>query len=245
MSEGPFHRPCHLRGTHSSSVISEGPFPHPCHPRGTLPSSLSSPRDPSLIPVISEGPFPHPCHLRGTLPSSLSPPGDTAVISPAVLEGSLDVLTGSFAAGYILSPLLRLVLMLGIYCLPSCDWFLCWVYTVSPPAIGSRAGYKLSPLMRLVLVLGINCLPSCDWFSCWVYIVSPPAIGSHAGYKLSPLLRLVLMPLVPPPPARSDTTRRPGRRPATGVAHRSCLALSPCHSFAMAYIPTVTDSVTD
>ena len=28
-----------------------------------------------------------------------------------------------------------------IYRLPSCDWFSCWVYTDSPPVIGSRAGY--------------------------------------------------------------------------------------------------------
>eukprot|EP00976_Prorocentrum_cordatum_P073650 1181199-Prorocentrum_minimum.AAC.1 len=34
--------------------------------------------------------------------------------------------------------------MLGIYCLPSCDWFLCVVYTVSPPAIGSRKRATLS-----------------------------------------------------------------------------------------------------
>ena len=33
-------------------------------------------------------------------------------------------------------PLLRLVLTLGIYGLPTCDWFSRWVYTASPPAIG-------------------------------------------------------------------------------------------------------------
>eukprot|EP00959_Pyramimonas_sp_CCMP1952_P023482 493476-Pyramimonas_sp.AAC.1 len=37
-------------------------------------------------------------------------------------------------AGYILPPLLR-------YCLPSCVWFSRWVYTASPPAIGSHAGW--------------------------------------------------------------------------------------------------------
>eukprot|EP00976_Prorocentrum_cordatum_P113948 1195779-Prorocentrum_minimum.AAC.5 len=26
---------------------------------------------------------------------------------------------------------------MGIYCLPSCDWFSRWVYTTSPPVIGS------------------------------------------------------------------------------------------------------------
>eukprot|EP00959_Pyramimonas_sp_CCMP1952_P233067 4870825-Pyramimonas_sp.AAC.1 len=29
----------------------------------------------------------------------------------------------------------------------------CWVYTASPPAIGSQAGYILPPLLRLVLTL--------------------------------------------------------------------------------------------
>eukprot|EP00976_Prorocentrum_cordatum_P075988 1182118-Prorocentrum_minimum.AAC.6 len=42
--------------------------------------------------------------------------------------------------GYILPPLLRLVLTLGTYCLPFCDWFSHWVHTASPPAIGSHAG---------------------------------------------------------------------------------------------------------
>eukprot|EP00959_Pyramimonas_sp_CCMP1952_P452436 9466580-Pyramimonas_sp.AAC.2 len=65
----------------------------------------------------------------------------------------------------ILPPLLRLVLTLGIYCLPSCDWFSRWVYTTSPPAIGSHAGYIPPPLLRTVLALSIYCLPSCDWFS--------------------------------------------------------------------------------
>eukprot|EP00959_Pyramimonas_sp_CCMP1952_P263387 5507930-Pyramimonas_sp.AAC.1 len=37
---------------------------------------------------------------------------------------------------YILPPLLRSVLTLGIYCLPSCDWFSREVYTASPPVIG-------------------------------------------------------------------------------------------------------------
>eukprot|EP00976_Prorocentrum_cordatum_P099803 1191975-Prorocentrum_minimum.AAC.1 len=41
----------------------------------------------------------------------------------------------------------RLVLTLGIYRLPSCDWFSCWVYTASPPVIGSRAGYIPTPLL--------------------------------------------------------------------------------------------------
>eukprot|EP00959_Pyramimonas_sp_CCMP1952_P328452 6876231-Pyramimonas_sp.AAC.1 len=39
----------------------------------------------------------------------------------------------------ILPPLLRSVLTLGICCLRSCDWFSHWVYTASPPAIGSHA----------------------------------------------------------------------------------------------------------
>eukprot|EP00959_Pyramimonas_sp_CCMP1952_P045313 946504-Pyramimonas_sp.AAC.1 len=68
-------------------------------------------------------------------------------------------------AGYKPPPLLRLVLMLGTYYLPSCDWFSRWVYTISPPAIGSRVGYILPPLLRFVLALGIYYLPSCDWFS--------------------------------------------------------------------------------
>eukprot|EP00976_Prorocentrum_cordatum_P032418 659056-Prorocentrum_minimum.AAC.1 len=34
---------------------------------------------------------------------------------------------------------LRLVLTLGIHCLPSCDWFSRWVYIASPRAIGSHA----------------------------------------------------------------------------------------------------------
>eukprot|EP00976_Prorocentrum_cordatum_P082723 1184937-Prorocentrum_minimum.AAC.7 len=46
--------------------------------------------------------------------------------------------------------LLRLVLTLGICCLPSCDWFSRWVYAVSPPAIGSHAGYILCLLQRAV-----------------------------------------------------------------------------------------------
>eukprot|EP00959_Pyramimonas_sp_CCMP1952_P329009 6888043-Pyramimonas_sp.AAC.1 len=92
-----------------------------------------------------------------------------------------DVVTrGPRARRYILPPLLRLVLALGIYCLPSRDWFARWVYTASPPAIGSHAGYILPPLMRVVRTLGTYCLPSCDWFSRWVYSPSPPAIGSHA-----------------------------------------------------------------
>eukprot|EP00959_Pyramimonas_sp_CCMP1952_P470119 9496131-Pyramimonas_sp.AAC.1 len=44
-------------------------------------------------------------------------------------------------AGHILYPLLRLVRMLGVYCLPSFDWFARWVYAVSPPSNGSHAGY--------------------------------------------------------------------------------------------------------
>eukprot|EP00976_Prorocentrum_cordatum_P066954 1178521-Prorocentrum_minimum.AAC.3 len=40
-----------------------------------------------------------------------------------------------------------------------------WVYTASPPAIGSHAGYIPPPLLRLVLTLGIYRLPSCNWFS--------------------------------------------------------------------------------
>eukprot|EP00959_Pyramimonas_sp_CCMP1952_P473692 9502170-Pyramimonas_sp.AAC.1 len=68
-----------------------------------------------------------------------------------------------------------------------------WVYTASPPVIGSHAGYILPPFLRLVLALGIYFLPSsCDWFSRWVYTIFPPAIGSHAGYIMSSLLRLVL-----------------------------------------------------
>eukprot|EP00976_Prorocentrum_cordatum_P111443 1195367-Prorocentrum_minimum.AAC.3 len=38
-----------------------------------------------------------------------------------------------------------------IYCLPSCDWFSCWVYAVSPSVIGSHDGHILPPLLRLVL----------------------------------------------------------------------------------------------
>eukprot|EP00959_Pyramimonas_sp_CCMP1952_P016828 356902-Pyramimonas_sp.AAC.1 len=59
----------------------------------------------------------------------------------------------SQSVGYILPPLLRLVLTLGIYCLPSCGWFSRWVYTASPPAVGSHTGYILPPLLRLVLTL--------------------------------------------------------------------------------------------
>eukprot|EP00976_Prorocentrum_cordatum_P000628 12499-Prorocentrum_minimum.AAC.1 len=55
-------------------------------------------------------------------------------------------------AGYILPPLLRLVLTLGISRLPSCDWFLRWVYPASPPVIGSYAGYIPPPLLRLALI---------------------------------------------------------------------------------------------
>eukprot|EP00976_Prorocentrum_cordatum_P116510 1196174-Prorocentrum_minimum.AAC.9 len=66
---------------------------------------------------------------------------------------------------YQCSSSLRLVLTLGICCLPSCDWFSHWVHTASPPAIGSHAGYILPPLLRLVLALGIYRRPSCDWFS--------------------------------------------------------------------------------
>eukprot|EP00959_Pyramimonas_sp_CCMP1952_P099420 2078529-Pyramimonas_sp.AAC.1 len=51
-------------------------------------------------------------------------------------------------AGYILPPLLRLVLTLGIYCLPSCDWFSRLVYTASPPAIGSYAACRPSGTRR-------------------------------------------------------------------------------------------------
>eukprot|EP00976_Prorocentrum_cordatum_P047432 957987-Prorocentrum_minimum.AAC.2 len=90
----------------------------------------------------------------------------------------------------ILPPLLRLVLTLGIYCLPSCDWFSRCVYTdcltscdrfsrcvctASPPATGSHAGNILPHLLRLVLTLRIYCLTSCDWFSRCVYTASPPA----------------------------------------------------------------------
>eukprot|EP00959_Pyramimonas_sp_CCMP1952_P224725 4699122-Pyramimonas_sp.AAC.1 len=59
-------------------------------------------------------------------------------------------------AEYMPPPLLRLVLMLGIYCFPSYDWFSRWVYTASPLTIGSHAGYILPPLLRLVLTLGIG-----------------------------------------------------------------------------------------
>eukprot|EP00976_Prorocentrum_cordatum_P067046 1178563-Prorocentrum_minimum.AAC.3 len=60
-------------------------------------------------------------------------------------------------------PLLRLVLTLGIYCLPSCDWFSRWGYTASPLAIGSHAGDIRLPLLRLVLrgkysSLKVHCL---------------------------------------------------------------------------------------
>eukprot|EP00976_Prorocentrum_cordatum_P091186 1188420-Prorocentrum_minimum.AAC.1 len=43
----------------------------------------------------------------------------------------------------------------GIYCLPSCDWFSCRVYTVSPRGIGSRDKHILPPLLRLVLLHGL------------------------------------------------------------------------------------------
>ena len=49
-------------------------------------------------------------------------------------------------------PLLRLVLTPGTNCLPSCDWLSRWVYTASPPAIGSHAGYVPPLLLRLVQV---------------------------------------------------------------------------------------------
>eukprot|EP00976_Prorocentrum_cordatum_P080330 1183933-Prorocentrum_minimum.AAC.1 len=61
--------------------------------------------------------------------------------------------SASKEVGYIPPPLLRLVLTLGIYRLPSCDWFSRWVHTASPPTIGSPAGYILPPLLRLVLTL--------------------------------------------------------------------------------------------
>eukprot|EP00976_Prorocentrum_cordatum_P093622 1189444-Prorocentrum_minimum.AAC.1 len=108
-------------------------------------------------------------------------------------------------AGYILPPPLRLVLMLGIHCLPSCDWFSRWVYTASPPAIGSHAGYILPPLLRLVFALGIYCLPSRDWFSRWVYTASPPAIGSYTGYYLPQSSSLATPALAPPSCYRNVT----------------------------------------
>eukprot|EP00976_Prorocentrum_cordatum_P096058 1190410-Prorocentrum_minimum.AAC.3 len=49
---------------------------------------------------------------------------------------------------------------MGTYCLPSCDWFSRWVYTVSPPVIGSHDGYIVQvatpPLESSILPPNVN-----------------------------------------------------------------------------------------
>eukprot|EP00959_Pyramimonas_sp_CCMP1952_P424537 8891915-Pyramimonas_sp.AAC.1 len=87
-----------------------------------------------------------------------------------------------------------------VYGLPSCDWFSRWVYTVSPPVIGSHAGYIPPPLLRLVLTLGINCLPSCDWFSRranWESIAEPHGGKMKCKLALQRQLGLPERPEVP------------------------------------------------
>eukprot|EP00976_Prorocentrum_cordatum_P041783 847217-Prorocentrum_minimum.AAC.2 len=55
-------------------------------------------------------------------------------------------------AGYVPTPLLRLVLTLGIYCLSSCDAFSRWVYNASPPAVGSQMWKRTT---RMIISTGL------------------------------------------------------------------------------------------
>ena len=65
--------------------------------------------------------------------------------------------------GTILSPLVQLVPVMGIFSPSFCDWCMLWVYSLPPCAIGACYGYILSHLLRLVPVTGIFSSPLCDW----------------------------------------------------------------------------------
>eukprot|EP00959_Pyramimonas_sp_CCMP1952_P238386 4981495-Pyramimonas_sp.AAC.1 len=82
----------------------------------------------------------------------------------------------------------------GIFSLPSCDWRLIRVYSLSPHAIGACYGYILSPLVRLAPATGIFSLPSCDWRL--LRVCNSPANSSRtSNVRVEPPSRPPLDPL--------------------------------------------------
>eukprot|EP00976_Prorocentrum_cordatum_P073739 1181240-Prorocentrum_minimum.AAC.1 len=106
-----------------------------------------------------------------------------------------------------------------MYRLPSCDWFSRWVYTDSPPAIGSQVAERLflrseklaEARERQRRQLEMEELRQCtfeprinsdyvhrnDYRPLQVYSLSPSAVGARYGHILSPH--------VTGPPSRGST----------------------------------------